>query len=66
MFDEIVYDGRGAGLREGTNRVIAPTECYSTPRTTAAAGSAPQDSCYTVGETLRPPRTIGAELQIRF
>jgi iron complex outermembrane receptor protein len=66
MFDEIVYDGRGAGLREGTNRVIAPTECYSTPRTTPAAGSAPQDSCYTVGETLRPPRTIGAELQIRF
>ena len=66
MFDEIVYDGRGAGLREGTNRVIAPTECYSTPRTTAAAGAPPQDSCYTVGETLRPPRTIGAELQIRF
>jgi iron complex outermembrane recepter protein len=66
MFDEIVYDNRAAGLREGTNRVISPTECYSTPRTTAAAGSAPQDSCYTVGETLRPPRTIGAELQIRF
>ena len=74
VFDEIVYDNRGAGLREaaaagtvvGSGRLVSPTECYSTPATTAAFGAAPANSCYTVGETLRPPRTIGAELQFRF
>ena len=67
LFDEIVYDNRGAGgLREGTNRAVAPQECYSSAGTTPAIGGLPAQSCYTVGETLRPPRTIGAELQIRF
>lgn len=69
LFDDIAYDSRGSGLREGATqagRIIAPTECFSTPGTTAAFGAAPANSCYTTGETLRPPRTIGAELQIRF
>jgi len=69
VFDEVVYDSRGSGLREGATqggRIISPTECFSTPGTTAGFGAAPANSCYTTGETLRPPRTIGAELQIRF
>ena len=34
--------------------------------TTPGFGAPPAQSCYTIGETLRPPRTIGVELQIRF
>ncbi len=66
MFDEIAYDSRGAGLREGTYRQVSPTECFSTPTTSPGFGQQPRASCYTTGETLRPPRTIGAELQLRF
>lgn len=66
MFDEVQYDSRGAGLREGANRVIAPTECFSTPGTSPGFGQQTANSCYTNGETLRPPRMWGAELQIRF
>ncbi|MEZ5937621.1 MAG: TonB-dependent receptor [Hyphomonadaceae bacterium] len=67
MFDEVGYDSRGAGLREGsTNKDVAPTLCYTSPATTAAFGSKPMDSCYTTSETYRPPRTWGAELQFRF
>jgi len=80
MFDQVVYDSRGAGLRETSStstvtpttattatRYVAPQECFTSPGTTPSAfgASAPQ-SCYTVGETLRPPRTYGVELQIRF
>jgi iron complex outermembrane receptor protein len=66
MFDDIVYDSAGAGGREGTNRVVAPTLCNSTPGTTQGFGSLPAQSCYTTNETLRPPRTVGAELQLKF
>lgn len=66
LFDDIAYDGRGSGGREGLNRAVAPQECYSSPATTAGFGAPPGQSCYTTGETLRPPRTVGAELQIRF
>lgn len=67
LFDQVVYDSRGAGgIREGTNRAVSPRECFSTPQTTAAAGAKPGESCYTIGETLRPPRTYGVELQVRF
>lgn len=74
VFDEIAYDSRGSGLREagavgatvGTGRRVSPTECFSTPGTTPGFGAPPANSCYTTNETLRPPRTIGAELQIRF
>jgi iron complex outermembrane receptor protein len=67
LLDEIVYDSRGAGLREGGNNQVSPTECYTSPATTPPAfGLRSAQSCYTVGETLRPPRTVGAELQIRF
>ena len=67
IFDEIVYDSRGAGLREGRFNQVSPTECNTSAATTSPAfGARVTDSCYTIGETLRPPRTIGAELQIRF
>ena len=79
MFDQVVYDNRGAGLFEtaststvtpGTpttpTRYVAPTECGTTAGSTYGVGAAPPQSCYQVGETLRPPRTYGVELQIRF
>ena len=67
MFDEVQYDSKGAGLREGRFNQVSPTECNTTTATTPAAfGVRAAESCYTIGETLRPPRTIGAELQIRF
>jgi len=74
VFDDIVYDNRASGLREaaavgttvGAGRVVSPTECYTTAQTSPSFGAPPANSCYTTGETLRPPRTIGAELQIRF
>jgi iron complex outermembrane recepter protein len=80
LFDEIVYDSRGAGLREsgstgtaspaiapgGQTRYVAPTECFTSAANTPAFGAAPAQSCYTIGETLRPPVTFGAELQFRF
>jgi iron complex outermembrane receptor protein len=67
MFDEIQYDSKGAGLREGGSNQVPPQECYSTPATTPPAfGLRSSQSCYTIGETLRPPRTMGVELQVRF
>ncbi|MEZ6028449.1 MAG: TonB-dependent receptor [Hyphomonadaceae bacterium] len=67
IFDEIQYDSAGAGLREGVYRQVSPTECFSTPTTTPQSfGGQSPTSCYTNGETLRPPRTWGAELQIKF
>ena len=66
VFDEIAYDSKGAGLREGTNRAVAPTQCNTTPGTTQAFGALPAQSCFTTNETLRPPRTYGVELQIHF
>ncbi|MFT3723612.1 MAG: TonB-dependent receptor [Hyphomonadaceae bacterium] len=79
MFDETQYDSRGSGLRETAStstaipatattpsRYIAPTECFTTAGTTPGAGTAPAQSCYQTGETYRPPRTWGVELQIRF
>ena len=80
LFDDIVYDNRGAGFRETSStstaspatattpsRYVAPTECFSSPGSTPQAlGASPPQSCYTVGETLRPPRTVGVELQLRF
>jgi iron complex outermembrane receptor protein len=79
VFDEIVYDNRGSGLRESAStstvaptsdasqtRYVAPTECFTTPANSPGFAAAPNQSCYTTGETLRPPQTFGAELQIRF
>ena len=66
VFDEIAYDSKGAGLREGANRIVSPTQCNTTPGTTQAFGSVAAQSCYTTNETLRPPRTYGVELQIHF
>ena len=66
VFDEVVYDSRGSGLREGTYREVSPTECNTTPINSATFGAPPRASCYTTGETLRPPRTMGVELQVRF
>jgi iron complex outermembrane receptor protein len=66
VFDDIAYDSAGAGLREGTNRGVAPTLCDSSASTTSPPGGRQAISCYTTSETLRPPRTYGVELQIRF
>ena len=66
VFDEIAYDSKGSGLREGTYREVAPTQCATTPATTQAFGVLPGQSCFTTNETLRPPRTYGVELQIHF
>jgi iron complex outermembrane receptor protein len=66
LFDEAQFDSVGPGLREGTNRAVAPQLCFSSAATTAAFGQRPAESCYTTSETLRPPMTYGAELQFRF
>ncbi len=80
MFDEVVYDNRFAGLRETSStstvspatatsptRYVAPTQCFTSAGSTPTAfGASSPQSCYTIGETLRPPRTIGVELQVRF
>lgn len=66
LFDEEQYDSVGPGLREGTNLNSYPTICNTTAGSTAAPGGRPASSCLTTSETLRGPRTIGAELQLRF
>ena len=79
LFDEIVYDSRASGLRETSStstaspatpttatRYVAPTECFTSAANSPGFASAPAQSCYQTGETLRPPRTWGAELQFRF
>jgi outer membrane receptor protein involved in Fe transport len=72
MFDEIQYDGRGSGRRisNGQRDVAVLAQCGSSPATsvshaTSATGFLAAD-CYTQTDTYRPPRTYGAELQIRF
>ena len=79
MFDELQYDSRTAGRRIsgsslGTASNTDPavlTRCGSSPATSVnfdngeALGYLGQD-CYTSSDTYRPPRTYGAELQIRF
>lgn len=70
LMDEIQYDSRGGGRRiaNGT-RDVPLALCGSSAATTIdyrnGTGYLPQD-CLTITETYRPPRTIGAELQIRF
>jgi hypothetical protein len=55
VFDEVVYDSRGAGNREGGNRQVSPQECFTSPATTPPAfGLRAPQSCYTIGETYRP------------
>ncbi len=66
LFDEEQYDSVGPGLREGTNLNSYPTICNTTAGSSAAPGGRPGSSCITTSETLRGPRTIGAELQLRF
>ncbi len=79
MFDELQYDSRTAGRRlsgsslgtAGIGDPAALTRCGSSPATSInfgggeALGYLGQD-CYTSADTYRPPRTYGAELQIRF
>ena len=81
MFDQIVYDNRFANLRETSSagtytpnatsfntKYTAPQQCFSSTVTTppTAFGTSAPQACYTIGETLRPPRTYGVELQLRF
>ena len=79
MFDELQYDSRTAGRRISGSSLGTPsntdpavlTRCGSSPATSVnfdggeALGYLGQD-CYTSSDTYRPPRTYGAELQIRF
>jgi iron complex outermembrane receptor protein len=71
LMDEIQYDGRGGGRRiaNGTRDVPNLAMCGSTANTTIdyrnGTGYLPED-CLTITEAYRPPRTVGAELQIRF
>jgi iron complex outermembrane receptor protein len=76
LFDEIQYDSRGGGRRIAGSANIAGQRdvqlnlCGSSPATSIShtldpTGFLPQD-CLTISETYRPPRTWGAELQIRF
>jgi iron complex outermembrane recepter protein len=79
LFDDVVFDSRNSGLRETAStstitpvdnttmtRYVAPTECFTSSANSPAFGAAPNQSCYQTGETLRPPRTVGLELQLRF
>jgi len=70
LMDEIQYDSRGGGRRIANGTRDVPLElCGSSANTTIdyrnGTGYLPQD-CLTITETYRPPRTVGAELQIRF
>ena len=71
LMDEIQYDSRGGGRRiaNGQRDVRNPELCGASANTTINfsnfTGFLPQD-CLTITETYRPPRTFGAELQIRF
>ena len=66
LFDEIVYDSFGSGLVEGTKKNVAPQRCDISAATTPTPGAIRAESCYASSETLRPPRTYGVELQLRF
>lgn len=70
LFDELQYEGRGAGLRQGNNRNVNPGLCGTTANNTVSHAVNPlgvlAEDCFVVSETYRPPRTIGAELQFRF
>jgi len=70
VFDEIAYDSRGSGLREGNNRAVGAQTCGTTAATTVSHAVNPLgtlgQSCLTTTETYRPPRTYGVELQFRF
>jgi iron complex outermembrane recepter protein len=72
MFDELQYDSRTAGRRigNGTRDVANIAQCGSTVGSTIEFGTSPTgflpQDCLTSTDTYRPPRTYGAELQIRF
>lgn len=71
VFDEIQYDGRTGGRRIGNvNRDVGQELCGASAATTVSHAVNPlgslQNDCLTISETYRPPRTVGAELQIRF
>lgn len=70
LMDELQYESRGAGLRQGNNRNVDPGICGTTAANTVSHAVNPlgvlAEDCFVTSETYRPPRTIGAELQIRF
>ena len=69
MFDQVVYDSRGAGRHSREwhqRRAVSPRSALDAGNHGRSFGARPAESCYTIGETLRPPRTYGVELQIRF
>lgn len=70
LFDEYQWDGRGVGRRQGNNRDVSPGICGTTAANSISHAVNPlgvlAEDCFTVTNTYRPPRTVGAELQIRF
>jgi iron complex outermembrane receptor protein len=72
LMDEIQYDSRGGGRRIANGqRDVSPGLCGSTTANSISFGPTTPtgflgEDCLTVTETYRPPRTVGAELQIRF
>jgi iron complex outermembrane recepter protein len=71
IFDEVAYDNRASGIREGTLRNVAPQSCGTSVATSVVHSAANPlgslaQSCLTTTETYRPPRTYGVELQFRF
>jgi iron complex outermembrane receptor protein len=70
LFDEDVFDNRGVGRRQGNNRDVSPGLCGTTAANTVSHAVNPlgvlAEDCFTVTNTYRPPRTWGAELQLRF
>jgi iron complex outermembrane receptor protein len=70
LLDENQWDSRNVGLRQGNNRNVDPGMCGTTTANTISHAVNPlgvlAEDCFTVSNTYRPPRTIGAELQIRF
>lgn len=70
LFDELQYDSRSFGRRQGNNRNVQPGFCGTTAANTISHAVNPLgvlgEDCYVVNSTYRPPRTIGAELQLRF
>jgi iron complex outermembrane receptor protein len=66
LLNERGYDSRGAGLVEGTNKIVPPTQCYTSAATTPPLGGVQAESCYQLNSTYRPPRTYGIELQFRY
>jgi iron complex outermembrane receptor protein len=70
IFNELQYDSRSAGLRDGDKRDVSPGLCGTTAANTVSHAVNPYgdlaESCLAYGSTYRPPRTYGVELQFKY